>query len=285
MERPERAVSLLCAHIHGPWADPREIGFSFLVGYNAFMDAAGKPEHGPEEWCVVAGFISTVERWADFELCWNMLLQKHEIPYLQMSALHARKKPYTDSKWEDADYMASFLAEAGEMVRGHVLTWGADVVKNEDFAKACISRPGLPKFINAYGLCGTAVALRLQMGWILYHFRQMERASVEHFFEEGDSGVDGIGRAFRRAGMSQPIVRPGKPRKDAPGIRYYVQFQAADWLAFETRKMAKKYWPNKPQIRKSLQALLRNVKGEAKVWKYDDLIKFCDLKIAKGEME
>jgi hypothetical protein len=251
--------------------------------YSTFMDAAGKPDHGPEEWCVVAGFISTGHRWDEFARTWNGLLELHQIPYLQMSALHARKRPYLDSKWEDPEYMASFLSEAGKIVENHVLGWGADAIKNSDFTKAVNERPGLARYSTAYGLCGSAVALRLQERWL--NFERPNPVPVEHFFEEGDDGISNIEQVFARCGMMRPVVKPGKPRKDDPALHHYVQFQPADWLAFETRRIAKRYYPDKPVIRRSLQTLLRNMPGRAAVWTYDDLIKFCDVKRLRGQME
>jgi hypothetical protein len=254
-----------------------------MVSYSTYMDASGKPEHGPEEWCVVAGFISTVHRWDDFEARWNDLLNRHEIPYLQMSALHSRKPPYGDAKWNDPQYMVSFLSEAGKLIETHVLGWAADAVKNDVFSQAKKDRPGVKKYTNAYGLCGTSVALRLQMNWI--HFHRPEVPSIEHFFEEGDKGVGNIAKVFSHCGMAQPIVRPGKPRFDGAAIRHYVHFQAADWLAFETRKLAIKCYPDKPVIRPYLRTLLRNIPGRAAVWTYEDLIHFCDRKRERGQMQ
>jgi hypothetical protein len=254
-----------------------------MFPFSAYMDASGKPEHGPEEWCIVAGFISTVHRWDDFEVRWNKLLLAHSIPHLQMSALHARKPPYTASKWNDPEYMVSFLSEAGKIVEDHVVGWGADAIKNVDYERAKQDRPGLARYSNAYGICGTAVALRLQMDWI--NFALPEKLPIEHFFEEGDVGVANIGKVFSHCNMAQPIVRPGKPQPDKPHLKHYVQFQAADWLAFETRKIARKYWPNQPVIRASMKTLLRNMPGKAKVWTYEDLIKFCDRKRERGQME
>ena len=108
--------------------------------------------------------------------------------------------------------------------------------------------------------------------------------SIEHFFEEGDEGVNNIEQVFSRCGMKHPIVRPGKPRVSDPSMRYYVQFQAADWLAFESRKMVSKCGDSEPVIRESLRALLTGLPGEAKRWKYNDLITFCDRKKWRGQM-
>jgi hypothetical protein len=246
-----------------------------MTSYSSFNDAAGKPSEGANAWCVVAGFLASVDRWDKFEIAWSTLLKEYRIPYSQMSLLHARKGHFSEKRWQDTAYVTKYLSDAGSIVRPHAQRWGADIVRYGDFDKACGVYPGLKKFTNPYGLCGTAIALRMQVeqGDIFSH--------VEHFFEEGDSGIGHIGNTFKRCGMPAPIVRPGKPHLDNPGLRYYVHFQAADWLAFETRKLAFK---SEIKIRASHRALLSGVPGEAKKWTYSDLLKFCEIKKKRGQM-
>lgn len=258
------------------------VAFAFMTAYSTFMDASGKPENH-DRYCVVAGLLSTVAQWDCFEVEWNELLVKHSIPYLQISSLHARKGIFSDKKWEDDNYMISFLNDAAKIIRGHTLKWAADVVGFDEFRKASQERPGLKRYANAYGICGTAVALRLQGDRLFENFPK--KLSIEHFFEEGDKGVSSIAQVFSRCGMQQPIVRPGKPHKTDPSRRYYVHFQAADWLAFETKKVADKQdKTGKKFIRRCHRELLRGIPGEAKKWDYEDLIRFCDIKRARGQM-
>lgn len=277
-----RAAASICLHLYGSLRAAETVGFTFLNHYNAFMDAAGKPEHGSDGWCVVAGFFSTVPQWDEFESAWNALLDGYSIAYLQMSSLHARKGIFDNPKWDDEKYMIGFLSEAGKLVRSSVLKWAVDLVNYGDFEKAVNTVPELEKYTNAYGLCGTAVSLRLQSERIWENFPS--RLSIEHFFEEGDVGINNIEQVFARCGMQRPIVRPGKPRASNPEMKYYVHFQAADWLAFETRKMVMKYGDSEPLMRESLRALLKGVPGEAKKWTYDDLITFSAIKRKRGQM-
>lgn len=254
-----------------------------MMEYRAYMDATGKPS-GSGKWCAVAGFLATVEKWDEFERAWNVLLNKHSIAYLQMSSLHARTGIFKDSKWNDDSYMIGFLSEAASIVRGCAIKWGVDLVSFTDFQKALKACPGLVKYTNAYGLCGTAVALRLQMDKVFEALPN--RLSIEHFFEEGDDGINNIEHVFARCGMQRPIVRPGKPHKTDPNRSYYVHFQAADWLAFETRKLAEREEKEgRKRFRPSLVSLLSGIPGEAKKWTYEDLLTFCDIKKKKGQIK
>jgi len=273
-------IGSIFAHLYGSPFNQKSIRLSFVTSYSTFNDAAGKPTEGANAWCVVAGFFASVDRWEKFEIAWNELLQEYRIPYSQLSLLHARQGHFSEKRWQDADYVTSYLSAAAAIIRSCAQRWGADVVAYGDFDRACKAYPGLKKFTNPYGLCGSAIALRLQV-------EQREKAirifpNVEHFFEEGDEGIGFIGNIFKRVGMHSPIVRPGKPRSDNPSLRYYVHFQAADWLAFETRKLAFK---SEVKIRESHRALLRGIPGEAKKWNYSDLLKFCEIKKKRGQMK
>jgi hypothetical protein len=200
-----------------------------------------------------------------------------------MSSLHARTGIFKDPKWNDDSYMIGFLSKAASIVGGCAIKWGADLVSFADFEKALKARPGLAKYTNAYGLCGTAVALRLQMDGVVQAFPN--RLSIEQFFEEGDDGIHNIEQVFARCGMQRPIVRPGKPHKTDPYRRYYVHFQAADWLAFETRKLAEREEKEgRKRFRPSHVSLLRGIPGEAKKWSYEDLLKFCEIKKKRGQI-
>lgn len=254
-----------------------------MATYQTFSDAAGKPES--DTWCVVAGFLSTSARWQVFAERWKSLLVEHEVAYLQMSSLHARQGIFRDPKWEDGAYMASFLDAAGTIIRSCVEMWAVDIVSFADFAKAVTVNPGLAKYTNAYGLCGTAITLRMQMPHTWNHFPQ--RLSIQHFFEEGDRGTANIAKVFEYCGMQSLVVAPGKPHRTSERP-YYVQFQAADWLAFENRKLISKYGhvtADKLHFRKSLKSLVHGLKGATKVWTYDDLLQFCAIKKARRQME
>lgn len=253
-----------------------------MTEYSTYIDATGKPSGG-EKWCGVAGFLATVQKWEEFEIAWNILLKRHSIAYLQMSALHARAGIFKDPKWDDDSYMIGFLSEAASIIGGCAIKWGVDLVRFADFEKALKVRPGLAKYTNAYGLCGTAVALRLQMDKVSEAFPK--KLPIEHFFEEGDDGINNIEHVFARCGMQRPIVRPGKPHKIDPNRRYYVHFQAADWLAFEFRKLAEREEKEgRMRIRPSLASMLHGISGEAKKWTYEDLLKFCDIKQKRGQI-
>ena len=236
--------------------------------YSTYSDAAGKPSDGLDQYCVVAGFSSTVAKWENFASLWNDFLEIYEIPFLQMSSLNARKGVFSDERWNDPAYMDLFLDTAASLIRKNVLHWAAAAVKYSDFEK--ISKVfAIQRRFNPYAMCGATVALNLQ-GRV--NALDPPRAIVQHFFEEGDHGFGMIQKAVCAYGLNEPIRRPGKPKADCPDVLYYVQFQASDWLAFETRKFA---GMSQRRFRASLVSLLRGLPGNAAKWDVNDLGRFC----------
>jgi hypothetical protein len=242
-----------------------------VSNFSAFLDASGKPEDSDDLPTVAAGFIATVAAWEHFERSWNTLLAEYTIPYLQMSALHARKKPFDEDRWNDAEYMASFLDKAGRIVRSHVLAFSAAGVKNGDFRDVCKIYDLRSKF-NEYALMGTATLLSLK-GKLNILRPSWPAHQAQYFVEEGDDGVGYIQDVFRGLGLDEPIRRSGKPQK---GKLHLVQFQACDWLAFETRKFGIAN-PTK-SLRICHRKLLQDVPGTAHKWTRDDLVNYCERK-------
>ena len=251
-----------------------DVSFVFMANFSAFLDASGKPEDGDDQLIVAAGFVATVAAWEHFEQSWNELLVEYQVPYLQMSALHARKKPFDWERWKDNDYMVSFLDKAGRIVRSHVEAFSAAGVRIGDFRRVCRIYD-LSSIFNEYGLVGAATLFGLQ-GKLNIIRPAYPAHRIQFFVEEGDDGLGYIQAAFRAKGLDEPIRRSGKPQD---GKLHFVQFQACDWLAFETRK----FGVANPQkaLRICHHKLLEGVPGSAKKWTQKDLIRYCESKNIK----
>src|SRR2546429_1238415 len=56
---------------------------AMITGYSAYFDASGHPSRGKV--LTVAGFVSTVEKWARFDLQWNTILGSENIKVFRMT--------------------------------------------------------------------------------------------------------------------------------------------------------------------------------------------------------
>jgi hypothetical protein len=124
-------------NLYGPSTSLDSIWFSFVSQFSVYIDAAGKPSDGPRAFSVAAGFCSTVYAWEYFEAAWGEMLRKYQIPYLQMSMLHARKGFFGEDRWKDESFTAAFLMEVNQIIRSHVQRWSAAVIRYQYFEEIC----------------------------------------------------------------------------------------------------------------------------------------------------
>lgn len=53
-----------------------------MVMFRSYFDASGKEDLGL---VVVAGYVASAKKWADYQKKWNAVLDKHRVPYFRMS--------------------------------------------------------------------------------------------------------------------------------------------------------------------------------------------------------
>ena len=62
-----------------------------LSGYSAYFDASMDKEKTE---MLVAGYVSTLEEWSQFEISWKLTLAKYDVPFFKMSEFIGRRKEY-----------------------------------------------------------------------------------------------------------------------------------------------------------------------------------------------
>jgi hypothetical protein len=70
--------------------------FAMISSYSLYCDAAGGKDHG---FIVVAGYLSTYEKWLAFNREWNILLGTVDLPYFHMKEFAQSRGPFAD--WKD----------------------------------------------------------------------------------------------------------------------------------------------------------------------------------------
>src|ERR1700675_2758319 len=63
-----------------------------LSGYSAYFDASMDKEKTE---MLVAGYVSTLEEWCQFEISWKLTLAKYDVPFFKMSEFIGRRKEYS----------------------------------------------------------------------------------------------------------------------------------------------------------------------------------------------
>ena len=98
--------------------DPRKKLAFIMKSYSAYFDASGHPDQGGS--LFVSGYVSTEEKWIEFEAQWGALLRKYGItaPF-HMKDFAPGVKQYASLKKHPAE-RDRFLQEAIRIIKRHV---------------------------------------------------------------------------------------------------------------------------------------------------------------------
>jgi hypothetical protein len=239
--------------------------FAMLTGY---FDDAGGADHG---YTVVAGWMSTVERWRDFAGQWEQMLADFQVPWFDMKALSHFKGPYAG--WEKRPQVKNdFLAAACRIIASFAMYQFASVVPHAAFAEVNKSYRLKEQVGNEYGFAGLTCALKMR-DWA---FKQIPSQSFEIVFEDGTAKRGKLVDAMRKEHFAEPIFRPSRPNKD--GRPHVVQLQPADFLAYEVRKVQKDD-SNETRAIKDHRISLRKliwVESDWSIYTEQNLIESCE---------
>jgi hypothetical protein len=202
---------------------------------------------------VVAGFVSTVALWEQFEIDWKLLLASYKLPYFHMKEFSQSTGPF--KKWKDAKgTRARFSGEAIDIIRHRVQ--GAlfffvhhvifDMVNRDYLLKDTLYSP--------YAIAGRACVASVG---VLGQERGQEAQCI---FEDGGPDKAGLVSALDVSfKMPGPSFQPSRDITDKRGItrRGVVQLQAADFLAYELRKYRNEFAArSRRPVRQSFYKLL-----------------------------
>jgi hypothetical protein len=230
--------------------------FAMINSYTFYGDAAGGSDQG---FIVVAGYLSTYQKWLEFIGEWTVLLGAYGLPYFHMAEFAHFKGPFDQFK-DDEGRRSEFLSKAASLIRDHVERSFACRVEFASFSRVSRAYPlaeiaGVP-YSCAARTCVTKVRKSLPRG-----------TDVEFVFEDGDKGKGELIRIMERDGYPIPIFRPSRDRVvKGHMVKALLPLQAADFAAYELRKAFKddpcELWPVE-RYRRSLRALADIPSGPA----------------------
>lgn len=242
-----------------------------------YCDAAGGKDHG---FIVVAGYLSTFEKWNVFTGQWNKLLAAFDVPYFHMKEFAQFKGPFKD--FRDEPKRARFMERAAAIIAGNVERGFSSIVPFDWFNKVNATYHMREQIGNPYALAARTCVARA--GKII------GRKDLTCIFEDGDKGKGDLMRLMENHGYPLPIFRPSRD-KETDGIvtRGAVPLQAADFASYEMRRNYRddpqEIWPLE-KYRKSFLALAA-INSQTEDWglyNETDLVRLCqNLKITLRE--
>ncbi|HET9406042.1 MAG TPA: hypothetical protein VFO39_02280 [Candidatus Sulfotelmatobacter sp.] len=232
-----------------------------LSGYSAYFDASRDQDKTEE---LVAGYVSTLEEWAQFEASWRLVLAKYHVEYFKMSEFIGRRNntPFAHPKWQSESYRAQFLSDLAQIIRSWTVASVCCGIKRDLFDQYNQVYE-LDKRFNPFSICARDCAAQVRK-----HIRKEVKSDlpIAYIFDRGDEGRGFLIKEMEASKLPSPVFKRSRPDpeldQDDP---YAVQLQACDLAAWEIRRGDQDFTSGKApgDLRKSLIAL----RHPTSIWK------------------
>jgi hypothetical protein len=232
-----------------------------LSGYESYFDASREADNAT---VLVAGYVSTVEEWSQFEIAWKLTLAKFNVPYFHMKEFVSHKKAFSEPKWKSEFYRASFISDLSQIIRGWTVASVGCAMRKELFDRYnCLYK--LDERFNPYAICARDCAAQ-----VCKYIRNEIKSDlpIGFIFDRGDEGRGFLMKEMEASGLPSPQFRRSRPDKNPQVDKddpFLVQLQACDLSAWELRRGQKDTAKGKrgAELRKSLRSLA----AMKRIWK------------------
>lgn len=160
------------------------------------------------------------------------MLAAFQIPWFDMKTLSHFKEVYTDWK-QQPEIKNEFQSAACRVIASSAAVGFASIVPHDAFARVNAVYRAKEYFGNEYALAGLTCCIKMRK-WAR---KQESPQPLEIVFDDGTAKRGKLTEAMLKARFAEPIFRSPLPKPDRPPN--VVQLQAADFLAYEVRKVQK----------------------------------------------
>lgn len=236
-----------------------------MVMLTAAFDVSQDQPH--RRFLVMAGFVSSAERWVEFDQEWRARLAKDGLSWFHMHSFAHSKKPFEG--WEKQETRRrSLLSDLLDILSAHAFQKFGCVIQADAFSM--LNQETRDKFAETAIAAAGKFCVGLVLGW-----KNRERyiqKFPEFVFEEGDSNKGSLIQAIKELTDRSPIFRA---KKDNPekGIMAFTPLQASDILAYEIKKITDTLSlpiPDDYRFRFPYEQLSR-VHGETRILDFDSV--------------
>jgi hypothetical protein len=238
---------------------------ALLSAFRCYFDASGT-QHDQLA-LAVAGFMSTAERWLDFETAWAARLARAGLRDFHRNAIRPSRHP-------------GLLDDLATIIQDHTMHKFAMVVRVAQLHRMVPKKEYDKWSLDAYSYAGRACAGYVRQWATRHHLRSVP----ELIYATGDAGRRQLEIRLRRDGFTGVRFQPALDQKDqrtgilTPAV---MPLQAADLLAYELfdpiRKMEKLGTPYGSCGRDMLSStwfILDKIAGEPRVTEDESLASF-----------
>lgn len=238
------------------------------VMYWAFYDASGS-QTAQEGSIVVLSLVATVDKWFKFDDRWDEVLETFDAPYFHMKEFAVGVGPFESWK-DDKGRRAEFCRALIAVIKLNSNKVFLRAMHLGDFHRANAQY----QLAEAFNVEGRKDAGAYTMAAIMCHdavdswVRDKKGGHVLHAFEDGDAG--------RKA--AQVFIGKGAlwmPKKHEETGRRVRQFEAADFVAWEFRRVIKQYLHRGDGLRASFLSMRKNLQCDAGLINGEQLVMKC----------
>jgi hypothetical protein len=249
-----------------------------LSGYTAYFDAS---REGQKE-IMVAGYVSSVEERAQFEMGWKLTLAKFDVPHFHMREFVSHQGAFKHPKWKSESYRSRFMSDLVQIVKGWTVANVACRMEQklfDDYNEIY----ELDKRFNTYAICARDCAAQVRK-FIRNDYKS--DLPIAYIFDRGDDGRGLLMAEMESSGLPSPQFKRSRPDPKSPQTDkddpFHVQLQACDLAAWELRRGLKDTLAGKKgkELRKSLNSLanMRRIWKETKEPDLKGLIQVTGIK-------
>lgn len=197
--------------------------------FTSYFDASIGKKEGVT---IVAGWLSTIAEWEQFDIDWRLLLAQYDAPYFHMKEFAHSMGAFKDWKGKEVR-RANFLRKAVGIIKDHVRYGVAMMIEHGTFVEVNSLYQLSENFGNPYSLAGRHCVAEVHK-WL----KDNEyRSPVKYVFEDGDEGKGQLIELMEKSEKPLPIFEPSRDRKTKGEIRLGLRpLQAADFAAYELLK-------------------------------------------------
>jgi hypothetical protein len=193
--------------------------------FASYFDASGTKRDS--DVLVIAGFVGEVDQWLRFESEWNDTLTTFEVPYLHMKEFAHFRGAF--ESWNGQEQKrVRFLDRLSRIAQRRTRKSFCRALRLRDFNALDEEYPLTEAFGSAFGFVGFACVDAVRV----WHKEYGEDKPLEFLFEDGDADKHTLTHALETYFDINPIYR----KKNQ-----HVQFQLADWAAYEHRRASSDY--------------------------------------------
>jgi hypothetical protein len=251
--------------------------YELMLMLKTYLDDSGKSDDPCEQMCCIAGCVSPIQAWEDFEPEWKAVLAKFEVPYLHMREYAHSEGPF--KKWRGNEAVRKdFLAALMDIMDRHVLSVIGTTIPINAFKrltgdqKRAVRDPYfmcLQQTLHAAGSIAFAeTAVPQHLGLVNPH----DAEKIQVIFSRQDdfkSQADSLYEYMQRHATIGPML--GAFTWDS--YKNAVPLQAADLVAYEMRGFAADLSTDGPTMVRVPMKRLFGMNPLVTFFNYNDIVK------------